>query len=77
MKKIVLTQFFVLLCGTLFAWVNFTLELLNWLKEKNCTISCSVGLTNPFFTPCFYGALFFSAAFILNLFLWRQLNRQK
>jgi hypothetical protein len=28
---------------------------------------------NPFLTPCFYRALFFTLAFILSLLLWRAL----
>ncbi|PJA94355.1 MAG: hypothetical protein CO133_00105, partial [Candidatus Komeilibacteria bacterium CG_4_9_14_3_um_filter_37_5] len=58
-KKFILTQFFVLLVGVLFAWTNFTIELINWFQKKSCTLGCSAGLVNPFLTPCFYGAIFF------------------
>ncbi|HOZ56045.1 MAG: hypothetical protein BWY51_00909 [Parcubacteria group bacterium ADurb.Bin316] len=71
MKKIILTQFFVLLIGTVFAWSNFTLELFNWLNNKACTTGCSISgagnVANPFLTPCFYGAVFFVLAFALSL----------
>jgi len=65
-KKIIITQFIILLAGTLFAWGNFTYELLNWLNKKACTTGCAIGLVNPFLTPCFYGAIFFTLAFILG-----------
>jgi len=69
MKKIILTQFLVLLFGTVFAWFNFALELINWLQKRACTTGCAIGLVNPFLTPCFYGAIFFTIAFILSAIL--------
>jgi len=60
-----MAQFIVLLCGTLFAWGNFGYELYNWMKHKKCTTGCTVGV-NPFLTPCFYGAIFFTIAFVLS-----------
>lgn len=66
MRKVVRAQFIVLLCGTLFAWGNFIYELVNWLNKKNCTLGCAAGLKNPFLTPCFFGAIFFTLAFILS-----------
>ncbi|MFZ3054527.1 MAG: hypothetical protein WA091_00890 [Minisyncoccales bacterium] len=68
MKKIILTQFFVLLAGTLFAWFNFANELIAYNQSTSCTLGCTAG-TNPFLTPCFFGAIFFTAAFILSLIL--------
>jgi hypothetical protein len=71
MKKLIITQFFVLLAGTIFAWVNFGLELSNWLQKRVCTTGCAVGI-NPFLTPCFYGACFFAVAFVLSaIILWQ------
>jgi hypothetical protein len=72
MRKLILSQFFVLLIGTVFAWTNFTIELFAWLNDKPCTTGCSLDKTavvNPFFTPCFYGAIFFTLAFVLSLIL--------
>ena len=66
MKKLIWIQFWVLLLGTLFAWSNFSWELYNWLQQKSCTLGCATPGTNPFLTPCFYGAIFFTAAFILS-----------
>lgn len=66
MKSLIIAQFVVLLCGVLFAWGNFGYELYNWLHNKACATGCSVGLVNPFLTPCFYGALFFTIAFVLS-----------
>jgi len=67
--EIVKIQFWVLLAGTLFAWSNFGYELINWRKGKKCKTGCSQNLKNPFFSPCFGGAIFFTIAFILNLLI--------
>lgn len=72
MRKIILVQFIVLLIGTLFAWFNFFTELFNWLKEGSCTVGCASGSANPFFTACFYGAIFFTIAFILNILILKR-----
>ncbi|MFA5022361.1 MAG: hypothetical protein WC508_04755 [Patescibacteria group bacterium] len=70
MKKIVLSQFIVLLVGTVFAWTNFSVELFSWLNQKKCAFSCTSTLaTNPFLTPCFYGAIFFTLAFVLSIII--------
>jgi len=69
MKKFILIQFFVLLAGTIFAWFNFAQEFINWTANKSCASGCSAGLANPFLTPCFYGAIFFTIAFILSILL--------
>lgn len=61
-------QFGVLLGGTLFAWYNFAREFLAWRKGKKCPPgTCPVEAVNPFLSPCFGGAVFFTIAFILNL----------
>ncbi len=75
MKKIITTQFIILLIGTFFAWGNFIYELVNWLDKRACTFGCTQGLVNPFLTPCFYGALFFLAAFILSISLFKNRNK--
>jgi hypothetical protein len=68
MRKIVFIQFFVLLGGTLFAWFNFSQELISWLNKKSCTLGCAgADSINPFLSVCFYGALFFTTALILNI----------
>lgn len=66
MKKIILAQFIILLIGTSFAWANFGYEFYGWLKTGSCQTGCVLGKVNPFLTPCFYGALFFTAAFVLS-----------
>lgn len=71
MKKIILTQFFVLLAGTLFAWYNFATEWIAYSEKTSCTIGCSAG-TNPFLTPCFGGAIFFTIAFFLSILMLRK-----
>lgn len=71
MRKIILSQFFILLIGMVFAWSNFTIELFDWLNNRACTTGCSLSgeIVNPFLTPCFYGAVFFTLAFLLSLAL--------
>jgi hypothetical protein len=76
MKKVIKAQFIVLLIGTIFAWGNFAWELINWLNSRNCATGCAAPSTNPFLTPCFYGALFFTAAFILSVVLFRGTKKE-
>lgn len=76
MKKLVVAQFIILLAGTLFAWVNFGIELINWLNKKACTTGCVSGLVNPFLTPCFYGALFFALAFVLSALILKEVRKE-
>jgi hypothetical protein len=77
MRKIIIWQFIILLVGTLFAWTNFSIELVNWLNKKTCTLGCVQGLVNPFLTPCFYGAIGFTVAFILSIFLFIKGKEEK
>jgi hypothetical protein len=72
MKKLIITQFIVLLAGTLFAWTNFGIELVDWLNKRSCTTGCAIGLVNPFLTPCFYGALVFTLAFVLSAIMLKR-----
>lgn len=74
MKKIIKIQFGVLCLGTVFAWTNFIIELVDWLNKKACTTGCTVGLVNPFKTPCFFGALFFLLAFSLSVVLLNKIK---
>ena len=71
MKKLIKTQFWLLLLGTLFAWGNFSYEMIGWLRGMECTTGCA-SAPNPFLTPCFYGALFFLAAFVLNVMILKK-----
>ena len=59
-------QFWILLLGTGFAWVNVLLEAISWMKKEECKTSCDVKPKHPLSTPCFYGAVFFTVAFILS-----------
>ena len=75
MKKLIKTQFFILLLGTIFAWGNFIWELVNYLQDKECATSCTVGLVNPFKTPCFFGAMFFLAAFVISAIMFKGIKK--
>ena len=57
--------------GTMFAWSNFAVELIAWLNKVDCPTGCAAGagVINPFLTPCFFGAVFFTIAFILSSIL--------
>jgi hypothetical protein len=72
MKNPILIQFYVLLVGTIFAWGNFGYEVYNYLNQQVCAFGCSVSLKNPVFTPCFYGAIFFTISFILSILILRK-----
>lgn len=74
MKKLILIQFYVLLFGTLFALINFSIELRDWLNYEPCSLGCAPGgqVVNPFITPCFYGALFFLTSFVLSCFILKK-----
>lgn len=73
MRKIIWSEFVILLVGTIFAWSNFSYELYNWINNKACELGCSSNPTvNPFLTPCFYGALFFTIAFILSVVILKK-----
>jgi hypothetical protein len=75
MKKLLTSQFVILLLGTLFAWGNFGYELSFWMKDKNSELGCTPGITNPFLTPCFYGALFFTIAFVLSAVILKKYKK--
>lgn len=72
MRKLLLAEFVVLLGGTIFAWYNFALEFVNWTNGKVCTTGCSVDLTNPFLSKCFFGAVFFTIALILSMIMLKK-----
>lgn len=74
MKTLIKTQFYLLLLGTLFAWSNFAYELKAWLENKANPLGCVPGINNPFLTPCFYGAIFFSLAFMISVLLLKKSN---
>ncbi len=75
MKKIINIQFVILLIGTIFAWANFIYELVVWFGGKANIFSCLPNAVNPFLSPCFYGALMFSIAFILSIILKRKYKK--
>lgn len=56
-------EFAVLLAGTAYAWYNWYLVLVN--KCSTCSISVH---ENPFTSKCFWGALFFTLALLVNIY---------
>ena len=77
MKKLIWSEFFILLAGAIFAWTNFGIELIDWLNKRACSTGCAVGIVNPFLTPCFYGAVFFLLAFIISAIILKQFKQSK
>ncbi|MFH0950891.1 MAG: hypothetical protein V1765_00240 [bacterium] len=80
LKKVLKIQLFVLLLGTIFAWANFAIEVNQWLSEGKCELGCPIffeASPNPFVTPCFLGALFFTLSFVLSILAWRAFNKKK
>lgn len=55
-------EFVVLLAGTIYAWYNWYLVLVK--KCDTCSISVH---DNPFTSKCFWGALFFTIALVVNV----------
>ncbi len=58
---------YLLIGSNIFAWSNFLLQLLKFLRAgSKPVIGCSGQLmTNPFTTPCFIGSAFFVGALIV------------
>ena len=87
MKKLIIIEFIILLCGTIFAWGNFIFELVNYINNKPCKTGCSTNLgqffpleqtqtlTNHFLTPCFYGAIFFTIALFLIILILKKYKK--
>ncbi len=74
MKKLAISQFIILFFGTIFAWGNFVYEFVQWRESGECQ-ACIIGqINNPFLSPCFYGALFFTAAFVLSAILIKRIK---
>ena len=63
-----------LVAGTVFAWGNFTYGFVKFIANQGKpVIGCSGQLVgDPFGTPCFYGAVLFTAALIVGVFvIWK------
>jgi len=79
-KKLQLTQIFIILAGTVFAWYTVVTDFLRFynyegtlFKIRDCVVP------NPLTTPCFYGALAFILALALSVgvLLGKRENRKK
>src|SRR3990170_4441530 len=71
-------RYFLLFC-VIFAGSVFLYEVVDYYKifaGNSIPISCSPGVP-PFQTPCFYGMLFFFAAFIFSIYIARRLSQGK
>jgi len=77
MIKLIKAQFLILCLGTIFAWANFGYEFVNWLNNKTNVFSCNPNITNPFYTPCFYGAIFFTIALVISILMLNQSRQEK
>ena len=54
----------VLFSGTAYAWYNWILVLQG--KCKTCSVAVH---ENPFTSKCFWGAIFFTLAFVVNVLM--------
>lgn len=63
-----------LVCANIFAWSNFSLGLIKWLRAGGKPIVGCSGLvtSNPFTTPCFIGSAFFFLALLVGVALTRK-----
>lgn len=62
-----------LLCGTIFGWSNFILELCRFYFISGSKTSCSgLVVSSPFVTPCFYGSVIYLLSLISSVFAWRK-----
>ena len=77
MKRLITSQLIILLAGTLFAWGNFIVELVDFLNKRACSTECVVGVVNPLLTPCFYGAIVFTIAFVLSAVILKKYKQTK
>lgn len=69
----------LLIAGTLFAWGNWSWGIAQfYLFNLSESISCSGTTTsNPFLTPCFIGASFFTLALVNSFFIRKsKLNKK-
>ncbi|MBN2585478.1 hypothetical protein JXA59_02415 [Patescibacteria group bacterium] len=55
--------------GTLFALGNWGYIAYKLFRGEQCVSACPADITNPFLTPCFYGACIYLVAFLIALFL--------
>ena len=55
--------------GTVFAWGNWSYVAYKLFRGEQCLSACPAGVTNPFLTPCFYGASIYLAGFLIALVL--------
>lgn len=66
----------VVLLGVIFAWGNFAYTVVMYcfsLINKTPFVGCSgVNASNPLTTPCFVGALIYTAAFLVTKKLKKQ-----
>lgn len=67
----------LLVAGTIFAWANFSVSSWSFfLAPKGEGTSCSgVPVDSPIGTPCFYGAIFFTASLVAGLLYFRALKK--
>jgi hypothetical protein len=65
----------LLVAGTIFAWGNFSYELLRFSQRRPVpAFSCPPPgdtVVHPLLTPCFYGALVFLTAMVVSIFILR------
>jgi hypothetical protein len=64
-ETLIKVEFIVLLAGTIYAWYNWYLVLVG--KCKTCSVLVH---DNPFTSKCFWGAVFFTLALVVNVLMF-------
>jgi hypothetical protein len=69
---------YLLIGGTIFAWINFIYEAVKFYTPSNTAkVGCSgIVVTNIFNTPCFYGAFIYLFALIIFFQFDRYLDKE-
>lgn len=61
--------------GAVLSTVNFGLSACNFYNRRFCAPTCRVGISNPFSSPCFYGAVIFLVSLWVAIKLYKKIKK--
>lgn len=68
----------LLIASSIFAWGNWTWGIIQYYVFKSDSFTCSgASVNNPFITPCFIGALFFTSALVHFTLISKKTTKHK
>jgi len=71
-NKLLFLQTFLLLCGTIFAWINVTIDFAKFYDNEGTIFKISnCVLPNPVTTACFWGAIAFFVSLNISFLIIR------